>query len=145
MDIIVYCYYRGIIFTALDMKEEAIESFKLCLSLPTQICHKVHIECFKKLILLNLIVYKTTPVLPQYVNPLMRMKLEHGTTKYQQVAQTFLNKDDDGFILALQEGQNDFIKDMNLGLIKRFKAQYEKYRIKALSYTYLTLNYKYVS
>ena len=42
MDIIVYTYYRGLLFTGLKNYPEAIESFKLCLSLPTTICHKVH-------------------------------------------------------------------------------------------------------
>ena len=55
MDIIVYCYYRGMLFTGLQMYEEAIESFTLVLSLPTNIAHKVHQESFKKLILLSLI------------------------------------------------------------------------------------------
>lgn len=55
MDIIVYTYYRGLLFTGLKNYTEAIESFKLCLSLPTTICHKVHAESQKKLILLSLI------------------------------------------------------------------------------------------
>jgi len=50
-----YNYYRGMLFTGLKKYAQAIECFKLAIALPTTIVHKVHLESYKKLVLVNLI------------------------------------------------------------------------------------------
>ena len=55
MDIICYIYYKGLIFTALNRLDEAIEQFKIVISFPTNCTHKIHHESYKKLMLLSLI------------------------------------------------------------------------------------------
>jgi len=56
MDIIVYNYYRGLLFTGLNRFKEAIDCFKLAISQPSQITHKVFSESYKKLSILSLLV-----------------------------------------------------------------------------------------
>ena len=85
---------------------------------------------------------KSNPILPQYVAPLLKMKLDHTTQSYQQLAHNFVHKDEAGFNLSIEEGKIDFLKDKNGGLVKKVKKEFEKRRICDLSYTYLTLNYK---
>ena len=55
MDIVSYLYYKGLIYTGLKRYPEAIEQFRLVLSFPTNVTHKVHTESYKKLILLTLL------------------------------------------------------------------------------------------
>jgi len=55
MDVLSYLYYKGLIYVGLKRYNDAIEQFRLVLSYPTQILHKVHSESYKKLILLTLI------------------------------------------------------------------------------------------
>lgn len=52
MDIVSYLYYKGFIYTAINLDKKALESFNLVLSMPTTILHEVHSEAFKKMILL---------------------------------------------------------------------------------------------
>lgn len=55
MDIVSYLYYKGLVMTGLKRYEDAIEQFRLVLAFPTNITHKVHVEAYKKLILLTLL------------------------------------------------------------------------------------------
>jgi len=55
MDILSYLYYKGMVYLALERELEAIEQFRLVLSYPTQILHKVHTEAYKKCLLITLI------------------------------------------------------------------------------------------
>ena len=55
MDILGYLYYKALILVALKRYQEAIECLKLVISFPSQITHKIHIEAYKKLILVSLI------------------------------------------------------------------------------------------
>ena len=55
MDVLSYLYYKGMIYIGLKRYNDAIEQFRLILAYPTQILHKVHVESYKKLIVLTLI------------------------------------------------------------------------------------------
>jgi hypothetical protein len=55
MDVVSYLYYKGLIFIGLKRYDDAIEQFRLVLSYPTMILHRVHCESYKRLFLLTLI------------------------------------------------------------------------------------------
>lgn len=88
MDIVSYLYYKGLVMTGLKRYQDAIEQFKLVLSFPTNVTHKVHVESYKKLILLTLVnvgegkiplanVNQTIKnVIPKETNPLLKQRLE---------------------------------------------------------------------
>jgi len=84
-DIIVYNYYRGIIFISLKKYQEAIDALKLAIALPTHIIHKVHIESYKKLILINLLLHNEMPSLPSNVSPILKYKFENTAERYKQL------------------------------------------------------------
>jgi hypothetical protein len=56
LTIIVYNYYRGLLFTGLKDYESAINCFKCAISQPSYILHSAALESYKKLALLSLIV-----------------------------------------------------------------------------------------
>lgn len=55
MDIVSYLYYKGLVYLGLKRYGNAEEQFRLVLSFPSQILHKVHCESYKKLIILTLL------------------------------------------------------------------------------------------
>ena len=99
MDILGYLYYKALILIALKRYQEAIEALKLVISYPTQITHKVHIEAYKKLILVSLIESGYFPSLPKYTAQMLRYKLElPGTLQcYKLLSHAYSAKDDKEF------------------------------------------------
>ena len=55
-----YDYFRGLIFTGLDMFKEAIHSFRLVTQTPHQMCHEYQLQAAKKIILLHLLTANFT-------------------------------------------------------------------------------------
>lgn len=60
IDIMTYCYYRGMLLIGLQRLPEALESFNLVLQSPAQTPHKVQVTAMKKVILLELILNQKT-------------------------------------------------------------------------------------
>ena len=55
IDLLTYMHYKGLIYIGLGDHESAKTQFKQVLTLPSRICHKVHIDSYKKLALLSLL------------------------------------------------------------------------------------------
>lgn len=155
MDIVSYLYYKGLIFTGLKRYPEAIEQFRLVLSFPSQVTHKVHTESYKKLVLLTLIRVgegkipvanvnsSIRNVFPKDINPVLKQRLEIGFPSYSLLVDAFVNREKplifEELLLLKSE---EFEKDKNMGLVKKLaKVFRQPLRIKLveLSDTYLTL------
>lgn len=85
MDIIAYNYYRGMLFTGLKRFDDAMECFKLAISAPTALMHKIFTEAYKKLFLLSLLTFGTPPQLPPYVFSYCKIKFEHQFDLYKNL------------------------------------------------------------
>ena len=125
------------------------------LSYPTQCAHKVHGESYKKLILLTLMQVadgkiplsnahsQINNLVPKSATPTIRYKLEHGFHTYTAFAEAFIKSDKQHvFEELLIAKAEDFMKDQNLGLVKKLaKVHKESLRLRMieLSDTYLTL------
>jgi COP9 signalosome complex subunit 3 len=129
MDILAYNYYRGMLFIGLKKYQKAIDSFKIVISMPSTIIHKVHIESYKKLILASLIHTFKFPSIPQSTSSMVRMKLENSLVMYKNLANSFVQKNDNEFFEAVALGFNEFEKDKNMGLILKLQKVYNKRRI----------------
>ena len=143
MDILSYLYYKGLIFTGLKRYQEAIDQFKLVISYPANCMHKVHIDSYKKLLLLSLIVDQKVPSLPKHTSSQLKYKLENAFQLYKALASAYINKEDKMFQEVIDASYEDFERDKNLGLIKKLIKLYSRVRITDLSSTYLTLQFKY--
>ena len=73
MDIVSYFYYRGLLYLGLKRWNDAIEQFQHVLSFPAECVHAVHVESYKKLILLSLVqISEGTPAVTDNVPLLTR-------------------------------------------------------------------------
>ncbi len=155
MDIVSYLYYKGLIYLGLKRYADAEGQFRLVLSFPSHIVHKVHCEAYKKLIILTLLkvangqipaagtMSRVKNVFPKDVNIMLKQRLEHGFPLYQKLAETFLNRDKPlEFEELFRLGQKEFTEDKNWGLVKKLAKVYrEPLRLRLVEHadTYLTL------
>ncbi|CDW71172.1 UNKNOWN [Stylonychia lemnae] len=141
MDILNYMYYKALIYTALKQFQNAIDCLKLVISFPCQLTHKIHLESYKKLILLNLLEKGQMPDIPKYTNVMLKHNLETSFACYRNLGSSYIGKDDKLFNEIIENNQEEFFKDKNYGLIKKLQKKYQRVRVKELSNTYLTLRY----
>lgn len=111
--------------------------------MPTQIIHKVHIESYKKLLLINMIHTGKIISLPSTTPNSLRLKFENSLPNYRSLAQAYVQKNDKEFFDTIAQGFNEFEKDKNLGIVQKLQKMYNQKRICDLNFTYLTLRYKY--
>lgn len=57
LDIMTYNYYRGSIFMALEMFEQAMEAFRKVLTQPANVFHQVHADAYDRVSILSLVVH----------------------------------------------------------------------------------------
>lgn len=154
MDIVSYFYYRGLLFLGLKRWKDALEQFQHVLSFPADCVHAVHVESYKKLLLLSLIqisegappTVDNTPLLtrnlPKDLSATIRYKLETACPTYQTLYNVFVARTDSQFEELILTREVEFAGDKNLGLLQIIaKAYREPLRLKLiqLSDTYLTL------
>jgi len=78
MDILNYLYYKSLIYTGLKRYQNAIDCLLVVISYPTHVTHKIHIESYKKLLLLNLIEKGVRPDIPKYTSMILKYNLENS-------------------------------------------------------------------
>ena len=69
-----------------------MDCFKLAISLPTQITHKVHTESYKKLFILSLIHDGKVPTLPSNTSSMLKMRIEMSFIHYKSLGQAYMQK-----------------------------------------------------
>lgn len=155
MDIVSYLYYKGLIYLGLKRYEDSMEQFRLVLSYPSACTHKVHVESYKKLLILTLLQVaegkiplstahgKMANIIPRTTHHMLKYRLENGYPAYQNLVETFLNPEKPiAFEELLLMRQEEFERDKNWGLIKKLAKVFRqplRLRIVELSDTYLTL------
>jgi len=158
MDVLSYLYYKGLIFVGLKRYDDAIEQFRLVLSYPTQILHKVHCESYKKLILLTLIkvAHGQVPtsqagthiknLLPKDFNPMLKQGLDSTCLPYFTLSECFLNRENpQAFENELTMRLERYKQDRTWGLVKKVARVYRepvRLRLVELADTYLTVGNK---
>lgn len=94
MDILVYNYYRGLLFTGLKRHEEAIHCFRLAVAQPSMVMHEAILESYKKLLLVSLLHADESPALPKYTSYQVRNKLRTLASSYISFVEAYKKKDD---------------------------------------------------
>jgi len=143
IDIAVYNYYRGLLFTGLQRFEEAMGCFKMAITQPSNIIHLCFIESYKKLLLLSLITKEKPPILPRYTANRLKIVLEGNLDIYKEIIDMVTKKSSDKQKKNLNdEKKKKLEKDNNLGLFKLLVKTQNQNKLKQLKDTYLTADYK---
>ncbi|CCF54863.1 hypothetical protein NDA11_004934 [Ustilago hordei] len=136
-DILQYFYYAGLIYIKLDRLEDAIDALETCISSPAVAVSAIHMDAYKKLLLVQLLAHGKTLPVPKYTPQTI-------TRTFKQIAQPYL-----AFVAAyesrdahstqqvqqlVEEKRDTFEKDRNLGLVRRCLALHRQRRIQRLGY-----------
>eukprot|EP00127_Corallochytrium_limacisporum_P003812 Clim_evm26s153 gene=Clim_evmTU26s153 len=140
LDILLYFYYGGIVYTVLQRWQDAINFFDMALSMPANELSQVMIEAYKKKIILNLLVHGRGPSLPEHVSSIVLrfINQEQLVGPYRKYAKAFLAYDV-STVQTLTEAQ-EFKDDNNYGIVKRCTQMLHRRLIQRLTKTFITLS-----
>ncbi len=105
--------------------DAAIDAFKTAISLPASVVHRVHYDSYKKLFLINLIVYGKPPKIPSHTYSVLNMRLENGFELYQGLYEGFSSKDDKMLAERAVKAKDILEKDTNWGLVCKLLCVHE--------------------
>mmetsp|Transcript_34247 Transcript_34247/g.54878 ORF Transcript_34247/g.54878 Transcript_34247/m.54878 type:complete len:312 (+) Transcript_34247:527-1462(+) len=129
-ELIQYFYYAARAFATLKHFEKAIESYFLCLSIPSNVVTKVHICAYQQVLLVSLIHRGEIPTLPKHANAALSMRQKSGESKhfgpYLQLADHF-TKNDPLLQKFISTNEKRWVQDNNMGLVKQVeKASFQR-------------------
>lgn len=122
LDFLRFHYYAGLVWGGLKAWPEAVESFKLAVTMPSEAVSTVSVEAYKKLVLSSLICKGKKPVLPPYTaTPVVRC-LKLAARVYDNLAARFEEDDPAGLEAEVAKEFELLEKDKNVGLAKQVRA-----------------------
>jgi hypothetical protein len=122
LDFLRFHYYAGLVWGGLKAWPEAVESFKLAVTMPSEAVSTVSVEAYKKLVLSSLICKGKKPVLPPYTaTPVVRC-LKLAARVYDNLAARFEEDDPAGLEAEVAKEYELLEKDKNVGLAKQVRA-----------------------
>ncbi|KAL5521545.1 hypothetical protein ACEPAF_2293 [Sanghuangporus sanghuang] len=136
-DNLIYHYAGGIALGALKRWAAAEEFFEIVVGSPAHIPAAIQLEAFKKLALVQLILYGKLKDAPKYVNPTLVNVFKKSP--YGAFASNYPLQSSQLESLAEKE-QGFFEADKNLGLVRQALARSRRWAIKKLTETYITLS-----
>lgn len=136
-DNLTYHYAGGIALAALKSWPAAEELFEICASSPGSAASAIQMDALKKLALVQLIYRGRTSPPSKYMHPIL-MRL-FKATPYSSFMNAYpLQRDQ--LRTIVENEQQLFVNDRNLGLITQALDRAPRWAIKKLTTTYLTLH-----
>ncbi|EST10135.1 hypothetical protein PSEUBRA_000547 [Kalmanozyma brasiliensis GHG001] len=146
-DILQYFYYAALIYIKLDRLHDAIDALETCISSPAVAVSAIHMDAYKKLVLVQLLADgKVSPVpqyTPQVITRAWKQMGSPGQTPYNTFASAYARGDDKGLDAArriAEERKDVFEKDRNMGLVRRCLALLTQRRVQKLGEVYSALS-----
>ncbi|KAG8765032.1 hypothetical protein FRC12_007723 [Ceratobasidium sp. 428] len=135
-DNLQYHYLGGCVYAALKRFKDAEDFFELTVTAPATVASAIQIEAYKKLTLIQLILYGEARNPPRYISGVVtRMYKTH--TAYLNLAKNY------GLVNPNELPVGDaeiFSKDNNMGLLKRAVARIPYWAVHKLTKTYVSLS-----
>eukprot|EP00879_Flechtneria_rotunda_P031253 GHRR01034123.1.p1 GENE.GHRR01034123.1~~GHRR01034123.1.p1 ORF type:complete len:356 (+),score=97.80 GHRR01034123.1:145-1212(+) len=140
-DLLLYCYYGGMVATGRKQLSRALELFLQGLTAPTYVCSAVTAATYKKYVLVSLIHTGSVPPLPKFTSQKVRQMVENPEFKpYSDLANAYNSKNQDKLLRVAEQNTAAFSGDSNVGLVKQVLASLPVRTIQRLTQTYVTLS-----
>ncbi|TKY85200.1 hypothetical protein EX895_006280 [Sporisorium graminicola] len=144
-DVLQYFYYAALIYIKLERLHDAIDALETCISSPAVAISAIHMDAYKKLVLVQLLADGKTSPVPQYTPQAITRSFKQLAQPYASFSSAYERSDalsaDEVFRIA-DEKRDAFEKDRNVGLVRRCLALHRQHRIQRLAklYSALSLN-----
>ncbi|KAG8737901.1 hypothetical protein FRC10_007548 [Ceratobasidium sp. 414] len=135
-DNLQYHYLGGCIYAGLKRFKDAEDFFELTVTAPATVASAVQIEAYKKLTLIQLILYGEARNPPRYISGVVTRMYKTQTT-YLNLAKNY------GIVNPHEMPAGDaetFSRDNNLGLLKQALARIPFWAVHKLTKTYVSLS-----
>ncbi|KAG9079910.1 hypothetical protein FRC06_007331 [Ceratobasidium sp. 370] len=135
-DNLQYHYLGGCIYAGLKRFKEAEDFFELTVTAPATVASAIQIEAYKKLTLIQLILYGEARNPPRYISSVVTRMYKTQTT-YLNLAKNY------GIVNPNEIPAGDaetFSRDNNLGLLKQALARIPYWAVHKLTKTYVSLS-----
>ncbi|KAG9122317.1 hypothetical protein FRC07_001368 [Ceratobasidium sp. 392] len=135
-DNLQYHYLGGCVYAALKRFKDAEDFFELTVTAPATVASAVQIEAYKKLTLIQLILYGEVRSPPRYISAVVT-RMYKTNTAYLNLAKNY------GIVNPNELPAGDaetFSKDNNLGLLKQALARIPYWAVHKLTKTYVSLS-----
>jgi COP9 signalosome complex subunit 3 len=141
-DFMLYQYYSGCIFTGLHDWEQALDSFAMAISVPSNVTSAIQIESYKKYILVSLVANGNVKPLPRYLSPMVGKTVKTVAGPYFDFANNFEGGNIGRFRMDYNKFKDVFVADGNDGLAQHALEALLRRNVVKLTATYLTLSFK---
>lgn len=140
-DVLQYFYYAALIYIKLDRLHDAIDALETCISSPAVAVSAIHMDAYKKLVLVQLLADGKTSRVPRYTPQLITRMFNMSAQPYTLFVAAYEKWGDTQEVYRLaEEYHNAFEKDRNVGLIRRCLAVYRQRKIQKLAQVYSALS-----
>eukprot|EP00897_Mesotaenium_endlicherianum_P004396 jgi/Mesen1/3985/ME000210S03225 len=139
-DFLLFCYYGGMLLIGLKRFQKALEFFSYAITAPSLVLNAITVACYKKFILVSLIVTGQLAPLPKYAPSVAQRNLKSCCPEYVELSNTYASRDMDDLKRCLASREETFKADNNLGLAKQVVTSLYNRSIQRLTQTYLTLS-----
>lgn len=139
-DVLLYLYYGGMVYMGLRRFREAQDMFVAAISAPANVLSAIVLEAYKKYVLVSLIVDGKQPSLPKRTATQVARGLKSLASIYDQFAQLYAKYELSATARAIELNQELFKADNNYGLVQECLAAQQRFVVKRLTRTYLTLS-----
>ena len=137
-----FYYYGGIVMLAVKQYEAAMGLFDRVISARAVVISAIMFEAYKKYILTSLLVEGKVS---GGKSSMVQRHLKALTQPYHEFATSYATKSFEDINKCVEKNAEIFIKDKNLGLIKKCISNLYNANIKSYTKTYLTLSLKGIS
>lgn len=139
-DLLLYCYYGGMIHIGRHRYPEALHMLLQGLTAPTYVTNAITVATWKKYALVSLIHTGNVETLPKFTPATVTRFIKTEAPAYADLATAYSSKKQSDLPNAIEKHQEKFAEDGNMGLVKLVLAGRTKRAIQRLTQTFLTLS-----
>eukprot|EP00899_Mesostigma_viride_P018633 jgi/Mesvir1/26771/Mv20546-RA.1 len=139
-DFLLYCLYGGMLLIGLKKFKKALELLHYAVTTPTTEMNAIIVACYKKFVLLSLIVNGQVPQFSKYTSSSVQRSLRMHCQPYMDLASVYAGRDIGELRNAVAAHTKVLAADLNLGIAKQAVASLYRRNIQRITQTYLTLS-----
>ena len=149
-----YFYLVGVVFCGCERWSDAVNSFKICITISSQSVSAIVIAAYKKLIFASLMSVSAKPILPQCTSTVVtrclttstsltttsQESLSCGIKAYNEIADAFLSNDIPKLSTKINQYTKLLIGDGNRGLAGQLLDQVRPNIVRSIASVYETIS-----